>query len=279
TGGRVGIVFPTVSRNNYMPIRSWTGIGVYPCLSGLMLITNTTLAFFNDACNRHDIGIQVSQKNDDGQFPIMTSSMFVYNSSQNNIIFNGLPNLGVVNPSRCGVDLVDMDCDGLKKDLITDTDGSLFGQPSSIFSDSEALWGSQQHGIGDFRIPRVALTSLTGLQININLTHPYRGISRTNSCSLRPAWGMYMCNFNTDYRMLIIESMDSDTEKRRVSPVAVMSTSGYIDLINGPQDQTICNGYSCQKRISTFMSIVQSGQTYEIYFSSTPPKYLRFRLL
>ncbi|CAF4744424.1 unnamed protein product, partial [Rotaria socialis] len=217
----------------------------------------------------------VSQKNDDGQFPIMTSSMCVYNSSQNNLIFNGLPNLGVVNPSRCG----DMDCDGLKKDLVTDTDGSLFGQASSIFSDSEALWGSQQHGIGDFRIPRVALTSLTGLQVNINLTHPYRGISRTNSCSLRPAWGMYMCNFSTDYRMLIIESMDSDTEKRRVSPVAVMSTSGYIDLINGPQDQTICNGYSCQKRISTFMSIVQSGQTYEIYFSSTPPKYLRFRLL
>ncbi|CAF1252929.1 unnamed protein product [Rotaria magnacalcarata] len=295
TGGRVGIVFPTVSRNNYMPIRSWTGIGVYPCrkhkiivaiedvlvvanislVSGLMLITNTTLAFFHDACNRHDVAIQVSQKNDDGQFPIMTSSMFVYNSSQDNLIFNGLPNLGVVNPSQCG----DMDCDGLKKDLVTDTDGSLFGRASSIFSDSEALWGSQQHGIGDFRIPRVALTSLTGQQVNINLTHPYRGISRTNSCYLRSAWGMYMCNFSTDYRMLIIESMDSDTEKRRVSPVAVMSTSGYIDLINGPQDQTICNGYSCQKRISTFMSIVQSGQTYEIYFSSTPPKYLRFRLL
>lgn len=31
SGGRAGIVFPTVSRNNYMPIRPWTGIGVYPC--------------------------------------------------------------------------------------------------------------------------------------------------------------------------------------------------------------------------------------------------------
>ena len=113
----------------------------------------------------------------------------------------------------------------------------------------------------------------------MNITHPYRGISRTNSCSLRTTWGMYICNSTVDYRMLIIESMDSDTEKRRISPVAIMSKSGYIDLLNGPQDQTFCNGYSCRKRISTFMSIVQSGQTYEIYFSSTPPRHIRFRLL
>jgi hypothetical protein len=31
TVGRSGIVFPTVSRNNYMPVRPWTGIGIYPC--------------------------------------------------------------------------------------------------------------------------------------------------------------------------------------------------------------------------------------------------------
>ncbi|CAF3595884.1 unnamed protein product [Rotaria sordida] len=275
TAGRVGIVFPTVSRNNFMPIRSWTGIGIYPCLNGSMSIINTTFAFFNDTCGRHDVAIQVSQRNDDGQFPITTRSLFVYNTSEENLIFNGLPNLGVVNPSRCG----DMDCDGLKKNLLVDTDGSLFGQPASVFSYAEALWGNQQHGIGDFRIPLVAYTNLTGHRMNINLTHPYRGISRTNSCSLRSSWGMYICNSTTDYRMLIIESMDSDTEKRRLSPVAIMSKSGYIDLINGPQDQTFCNGYSCRKRISTFMAIIQSEQTYDIYFSSTPPRQTRFRIL
>ena len=111
------------------------------------------------------------------------------------------------------------------------------------------------------------------------MNYPYRGISRTNSCSLRSAWGMYLCNASTNYRMMIIESMDSDTEKRRLSPVALMSRTGYIDLINGPQDQTFCNGYSCRKRISTFMTIIQSLQTYEIYLSSTPPRWLRFRIL
>ena len=67
-----------------------------------MTITNTTLAFFNDTCGRHDVAIQASQKNDDGQFPITTRVMSVYNTPQNNIIFNGPPNLAVVNPSRCG---------------------------------------------------------------------------------------------------------------------------------------------------------------------------------
>jgi hypothetical protein len=35
-----------------------------------------------------------------------------------------------------------MDCDGLKKDLLTDLDGSLFGVPASIFSQAEYDWGN-----------------------------------------------------------------------------------------------------------------------------------------
>ena len=35
-----------------------------------------------------------------------------------------------------------MDCDGLKKDLLTDLDGTLFGQPSNVFSQAEYLWGN-----------------------------------------------------------------------------------------------------------------------------------------
>jgi len=29
--------------------------------------------------------------------------------------------------------------------------------------------------------------------------------------------------------------MDNDTEHRRLSPVAIISDNGYLDLINGPQ--------------------------------------------
>jgi hypothetical protein len=115
--------------------------------------------------------------------------------------------------------------------------------------------------------------------IDINITYPYRGISRAPSCVYQSSYQMYVCPNTVDYRMLIIESMDSDTETRRLSPVAVMSDNGYIDLINGPQDHGWCNGYTCQKRISTFMSLVEGGHHYDIYLTSTTPNDIRFRLL
>jgi hypothetical protein len=62
-----------------------------------------------------------------------------------------------------------------------------------------------------------------------------------------------------DYANMVIESMDSDTETRRLSPVAITS-DGYIDLLNGPQDHGWCQGYTCQLRISTFWAMVGLGK-------------------
>jgi hypothetical protein len=123
------------------------------------------------------------------------------------------------------------------------------------------------------------MTYLNGTLMNINITDPYRGISRGPTCNYQPLWEMYLCTNKTDYRMLIIESMDSDTETRRLSPVAIFSDNGYIDLINGPQDHGWCNGYTCQKRISTFMALVEAQHHYDIYLSSTQPNQIRFRLV
>lgn len=66
-----------------------------------MYISNVTLAYFNDKCNRRDFAVHVSQSNDDGQHPVVTDRITVYNSSRSNLIFNGRPNLGAVNPSDC----------------------------------------------------------------------------------------------------------------------------------------------------------------------------------
>ena len=35
-----------------------------------------------------------------------------------------------------------MDCDGLKKNLLIDIDGTLFGQAATVFSQAEYLWGN-----------------------------------------------------------------------------------------------------------------------------------------
>lgn len=66
-----------------------------------MRITNLTFGFFNNVCSRRDIAIEVSQDNDDGQHPIIISQSTYYNTTVGNLIFNGRPNLDVVDPSDC----------------------------------------------------------------------------------------------------------------------------------------------------------------------------------
>lgn len=72
--------------------------------------------------------------------------------------------------------------------------------------------------------------------------------------------------FLIDYHMLVIESLDADTELRRLSPVA-LSSNGYTDLLNGPMDHGCCFGYACMERISTFFSVVATQNNYTVYFT------------
>ena len=105
------------------------------------------------------------------------------------------------------------------------------------------------------------------------------GLLRDNSCSYNSAHQAYTCTAK-DYEMLIIESMDSDTETRRVSPVGILNRRhGYVDLLNGPQDHGWCLGYTCQKRLSTFPVILAMGETYDIVFTGTTPQSIRLHLL
>lgn len=136
-----------------------------------------------------------------------------------------------------------------------------------------------RHRIGDHRIPPAARLQMSDSSNNLTSRYPYRGISGSNVCINESTWGMYQCHYASDYRMLIIESMDSDSEVRPISPVALLSDSGYIDLLNGPPDHGVCTSRACRRRLSTFMAIVQSEEIYKIYFTSTPPKHLRFRLI
>ncbi|UJR08495.1 hypothetical protein I4U23_012761 [Adineta vaga] len=275
-GSRSGIVFPMVSKNNKMPAAPWTGTIHYPSLDGSMLIANVTLAFFNNTCGRHDIAIQASQSNDDIQFPITTKSIFKYNLSESNLIFNGEPNSEQIRAQDCG----DMDCDGLKKILIVDTDGTCLNTPGSTFSISERYWGNAQRGTGYFQIPAEAYTTPSGIRFDISSVYPYTGIIRSSSCSLQDSWQMYRCDNTPDYRMLVIENMDRRNELGQFSPITIISDNGYIDLINGPQDYGECKSELCRRRLSTFMAIVQSGRTYQIYFKRYPiPLHLRFRLI
>ena len=74
-------------------------------------------------------------------------------------------NCSTINPSDC----VDMDCDGLKKALLKDLDGSFFGgSGGAIIPESEWEWdGDRRRGLGDYRIPKAALTNPDGSRIPV----------------------------------------------------------------------------------------------------------------
>lgn len=106
------------------------------------------------------------------------------------------------------------------------------------------------------------VTELNGDRIPYSDKMPHTGIYRGDGqCSWEPVWQAYTCTGIT-HRLLIMESMDRDTKIRRLSPIAMLAepgTSGYIDLVNGPQDHSCCSGYTCAERLSTFFSMVATG--------------------
>ena len=100
-------------------------------------------------------------------------------------------------------------------------------------------------------------------------------------CAWNDDWVAYKCR-GINHRLMIIESMDRDTKIRRLSPVAMLANpgaNGYIDLVNGPQDFSCCSGYTCAERLSTFFTMVATGQEYEIVMSSIPPQNFKFHML
>ena len=96
-----------------------------------------------------------------------------------------------------------------------------------------------------------------------------QGIIRDSTCVRNSDWNAYTCggdetNPGPDYRMMMVESMDADSETRRLSPVALIGENSdgekYVDLINGPQDHGWCAGYTCQLRLSIFPMLVSIGK-------------------
>ena len=73
-------------------------------------------------------------------------------------------------------DCVDMNCDGLKKNLIRDNDGSLLGAIGAVIPQSEYQWdGDARRGLGNYRIPKSMLTTTSGLVINPDVLAKYKG--------------------------------------------------------------------------------------------------------
>jgi hypothetical protein len=161
--GKVGLVWSAlISASNGAPFKPYAGSMSYNQLSGVGHFRNITFGHFGKSkCDNktRDYAITTNPKMMDAQQPVFARDIKFVNVENSSKIWIHEPDHSLINPARC----MDMDCDGLKKALITDVDGTLFGQAgSSAFSISEDQWGSQALGLGDFRIPVTALADDQG---------------------------------------------------------------------------------------------------------------------
>ena len=273
-GGHVGVVLPSFTAGpGDFPSSAWSSVTTYPAINGLTKLSNVTFCHFGTHCGLREAAIITDPSSEDCQHPLWTEDVHFEDGTGNAKFYNHNPNPESINPADCG----DMDCDGLKKILIRDIDGSFLGREglSSLVSKSQLR--SNGHGSSDYAIPYTALWS--DGKTNLNGSYPHEGIYRgTNGeCEWNPDYNSYLCA-NIDHMMLVIESLDPDTEVRRFAPVGV-SADGYIDLINGPKDHGWCGGYTCQERISTFYAIVSTELNYTIRVTGTNPQRANFMLL
>lgn len=274
-GGRSGICWPNFqSGHNTAPGKPHHINMNYNAIKGLMTVTDTTFVGFRDVCSgERNYMFITNPLNEDLQHPVHVSAVRTVDSSEDARVFVHRPDVSKANPADC----VDMDCDAKKKTLLKDLDGSFLGAVGAVVPQSEFEWGGDpRRGLGDYRIPKVMLTFLNGSRIPVQQVAPHKGVIRKN-CTYMSSWQSYRC-FGLNYRMVVIESLDSDTETRRLSPVAVLG-DGFVDLINGPQDHGWCAGYTCQRRVSLFHSIMAAGHAFDVYFTSVSPQKLRLMML
>ena len=185
-----------------------------------------------------------------------------------------------VNPADCG----DMHCDGLKRTMIVDKDGALFdGVPGTYLGETEFEWNGQTRGgktytstadgLTDKRIPAPIRFTMDGKLIKFSDIYKEAGTVRSPECQYKKNYHGWFCPFSSglEYYDLVYEMMDLDHMTRKLTPLAVRSEDGYLDLINGPADHTCCIGYACNMRLMTLHSTVACGKTYDYMMSSTLP--------
>uniref|UniRef100_A0A3B4AGA3 Uncharacterized protein n=1 Tax=Periophthalmus magnuspinnatus TaxID=409849 RepID=A0A3B4AGA3_9GOBI len=273
--GRSGLCWPSFnSGHNTAPAKPHPLNMNYNAIKGLMTVTDTTFVGFKTVCSGEKNSMFITNTmNEDLQHPVHVSRIRTIDSSEDNKVFIHRASLGKVNPSDC----VDMECDAKKKTILRDLDGSFLGLVGAVVPQSEYEWdGDPRRGLGDYRIPKVMLTHPNGSRIPVEQIAPNKGVIR-KQCTYMKSWQSYNCT-GLNYRLLAIESLDADTETRRLSPVALLG-DGYVDLINGPQDHGWCAGYTCQKRLSLFHAIVATDHAFDIFFSSVTPQKLRLMML
>ena len=217
----IGIIIPVfVSSPGHRTLSGWSSISAYPAISGKTTISGVTFANFGSRCSEKiDVLLSTNERSEDCNHPTHLEGISHHRNSDPLKYYNHEPILGSINPSDC----VDLDCDGLKHVLVQDEDGSFLETDGarSLISMAELTWGENgPRGLGDFRIPTTILALPGGGMADADTLFPGKGIVRgtgdhgdESQCSWNAEMNSYICE-GIDHLMIVIESLDDDTEVR-----------------------------------------------------------------
>ena len=283
-----GIMMSYMNKRPFKIHKEWHKASHYPVVDGDCRVINVTFVNFNErGCSFSDFSITNNPISPDAVTPITIEKSRMIQVNSDLLMHFYPPNPAWIVQEDC----VDMDCDGPKHALIRDIDGTFTNNnniPTSLIPFAEIRFD-------ETKIPRtwrydpnseqlvdpasLAPLSFRGIARGYNLEIE---ASSTRGCRHIPKWNGYHCD-DINHYVLVIESMDTDTEVRRLSPIALnggdIGNGRYTDLINGPMDHGWCTSYTCLKRLSTFYTVVASGTEYSIWLTSTIPSHVRFHLL
>jgi len=283
-----GMIFPEfVHKKTGFPACAHFELDIDVSLYGYTCVINTEFSEFDGKCSGHtDYVLSTNHGNVDHTFKMdFISGNSCNNCDSDTIIRFHRPDTHLVNPADC----VDLHCDGLKRGIVHDGDGGIFGTAGTFFAEAEYEWDGVERngatysdtrdGLGDYRIPTPMKTRLDGTEIPVQDVYSHAGVVRTNDCDYRATGPGWFCpdTAGLQYYDLIYEMMDEDHLNRRLTPLAVRS-NGYLDIINGPGDHSCCIGYACSQRLMTIHSTIACGLEYDYYFSSTLPVEAKFHL-
>merc|ERR1711892_838471 len=163
--GHAGILWPMfIGAGRPLP-KPWINgkPSFYPLLTGQVYLNDVTFANFNPGqCGgQFDSAFRTNPRGDDMQFPIIATNSRFVNVAESSKVWMDRPLDKLVSNEKC----VDMHCDGLKKALLIDTDGTVIGDglPGTIIADAAYEWeGNPSAGLGYYRVPKTMVTTVSG---------------------------------------------------------------------------------------------------------------------
>lgn len=278
SGGQSCFTIPLFqSGANMAPEKHWQASKKYGAIRGLFDIDGLVAHNYKLRANgKRDLVFWTNTMNEDVHHPTHVKNAILSQVDRDSLVEFERPDLDNVRQGEC----VDMECDGRKTVFIKDIDGGLLGAPGAVLPDAAFAWDNPAEpgrGLGDYRVPKTLLTDpKDGSSFEVDAIADYRGVLGNHDCEYVDSWHAFDCHHTDvyDYRMLSIESMDEDTEFRRLSPVALLGDRS-LNLLNGMTDHT--NGWG--QRLSLFHPTVALNTHFDIHFTGTTPKNLRMHLL